>query len=117
MDTLTEMYQEQTSLDAENFAGFSFPQNDDINASLPIDTIIPQAPPTDARAATDLYETIATLIEDLQKFQETLNLIHNLLSAPPPLLSPHWHPLIVELQNGFRLQKSQRDDWQSCRIS
>lgn len=76
------MYQEQGQLDADNFASFSFAQNDDINSSLPIDAIIPQAPPTDARAATDFYQTITTLIDDLQKFQETLNLIHNLLSLP-----------------------------------
>jgi hypothetical protein len=98
------MYQEQGPLDTENFANFSFPQNDDINASLPMDTIIPQAPPTDARAATDFYETITTLIEDLQKFQESLNIIHNLLSHP--LLDE----LTVEHQNGSRLQRLRNDD-------
>ena len=105
------MYQEQGPLDTENFANFSFPQNDDINSSLPMDTIIPQAPPTDARAATDFYETISTLIEDLQKFQENLNIIHNLLS---PLLLVG---LTVEHQSGSLHRRLRNDGWQSCRTS
>ena len=75
------LYQDTNGLDAENFASFSFPQAND-DTSLPIvDNILPQVPPSDYRAATDFYNTISSLIEDLQKFQEDLSVIHNLLSV------------------------------------
>jgi hypothetical protein len=75
------LYQDTNALDTDNFASFSFTQvNDD--PSLPIvDNILPQVPPSDYRAATDFYNAISTLIEDLQKFQEHLSIIHNILSA------------------------------------
>ena len=75
------LYQDTSSLDTENFANFSFPQsNDNINSQLPIvDDILPQAPPSDHRAATDFYTAITNLLEGLQKFQENLSLVHNLL--------------------------------------
>ena len=73
------LYQDTNGLDAESFASFSFPQAND-DSSLPIvDNILPQVPPSDHRAATEFYTTISTLIEDLQKFQEDLSIIHNLL--------------------------------------
>jgi hypothetical protein len=75
------LYQDTNSLDAENFASFSFPQASD-DPSLPIvDNILSQVPPGDYQAATDFYNTISALIEDLQKFQEDLSMIHNLLSV------------------------------------
>jgi hypothetical protein len=75
------MYQDTNSLDTEQFANFSFPQTND-DQSLPIvDNILPQVPPNDHRAATDFYDTISTLIEDLQKFQEGLLAVHNLMSV------------------------------------
>jgi hypothetical protein len=66
------LYQESNGLDHENFANFSFPQGTD-------DNILPQVPPTDHRAATDMFNAITSLIEDLQKFQENLSVVHNLL--------------------------------------
>jgi hypothetical protein len=52
--------------------------------SLPlVDSIPPQVPPGDYRAATDFYNAISTLIEDLQKFQEDLLIIHNILMNLP----------------------------------
>jgi hypothetical protein len=77
------LYQEANGLEHENFANFSFPPGgDDINQPLPIvDNILPQVPPTDHRAATDLFNTITALMEDLQKFQENLFTVHNLLSS------------------------------------
>lgn len=75
------LYQDTNPLDAENFTSFSFAQAND-DPSLPIvDNILPQVPPSDYRAATDFYNTISNLIEDLQKFQEGLSIIHNLLSV------------------------------------
>jgi hypothetical protein len=75
------MYQEQTSLEAENFANFSFPQpTDDINQPLPlVDNLLQPAPPTDLRAAQDFHQTLATIIENLHKFQDIISLIHTQL--------------------------------------
>lgn len=71
------LYQDTSALDAENFASFSFTQASD-DPSLPIvDSILPQV---DYRAATDFYNAISALIGDLQKFQEDLSIVHNILS-------------------------------------
>ena len=70
------LYQDTNGLDTESFASFSFPQANDGSS---LDNILPQVPPSDHRAATDFYTVISTLIEDLQKFQEDLSIIHNLL--------------------------------------
>jgi hypothetical protein len=79
------MYQEDPGMDnsSENFASFTFPQpNEDINQPLPIvDAALLQAPATDHRAANDFLNTATRLIDDLQKFQENVSVIHNLLSA------------------------------------
>ena len=72
------MYQDANGLDNENFANFSFGQAND-DQSLPIENILAQVPATDHRAATDLYNTITTLVHDISKFQEDLTVIHNLL--------------------------------------
>lgn len=75
------LYQDNGALEAEHFTNFSFPQPND-DHSLPIvDNILPPVPPTDQHAATEFYNTISVLIEDLQKFQEGLSIIHNLLSV------------------------------------
>lgn len=75
------MYQDTTALETENFANFSFPQpNDDINQQLPIiDAILPQVPPSDQRAATDFLNAVSTLNDQLQKFQDDIVALHNLL--------------------------------------
>ena len=77
------LYQDPGGLDGENFvANFSFPQNGDIEQPLPIvDNILPQVPSTDHRAANDFLNTIAGLIADLPKFQDTLAMMHSLLSV------------------------------------
>jgi hypothetical protein len=73
------LYQDANGLDSEQFSNFSFPQAND-DSSLPmVDSMLPPVPPNDHRAATDFYNTITTLIEDLQKFQEGVSIIHNLL--------------------------------------
>ena len=76
------MYQETNGIDTENFANFSFPQtNDDGDASIPIvDNLLQQqTPPSDLRAANDFINALASMTADLQKFQESLALVHYLL--------------------------------------
>jgi hypothetical protein len=80
------MYQEPNTLDADNFANFTFAQpTEDINQPLPLpDNLLQPAPPSDHRAATDLMNTTHQLMGDLQKLMEQLTVIHNLLYAPDP---------------------------------
>jgi hypothetical protein len=96
------LYQEPSALDAEGFGNFSFSQqSDDINHALPIvDNILPQVPPNDHRAATEFLNALTALMDDLQKYQEGLAMVHNLLSRFIPLL------LIAVLPSGSHHQKS-----------
>ena len=83
------LYQDTNGLDGENFANFSFTQpNDDINQPLPIvDNILQPVPPTDHRVATDFFNAVARLMDELQKFQENLSIVHNLLSIEPKVFT------------------------------
>jgi len=83
------MYQETNGMDTENFANFSFPHsNDDINQPIPIvDNLLQQAPALDQRAATDFHNTITQLMDDLQKFQEGISIVHSLLYPSPCLFA------------------------------
>lgn len=94
------LYQEQSTIDAEGFANFSFSQqSDDINHAIPIVDNIPQVPPSDHRAATDFLNAVTALMGDLQKYQDGLTMVHNLLSPSIPFL------LIIALLNGSHHQK------------
>jgi len=75
------MYQDTPTLETDSFANFSFPQQTDgINQQIPIvDTILPQVPPSDQRAATDFFNAVSTLTDQLQKFQDDIVALHNLL--------------------------------------
>jgi hypothetical protein len=81
------MFQDPAHLETEGFANFSFSApTDDINQQIPIvDTILPPAPPSDQRAATEFFTAVSNLTDQLQKFQDEIVALHNLLS---PLQEP-----------------------------
>jgi len=84
------MYQEPNTLDADNFANFTFAQPaGDIDQTLPLpENLLQPPPPNDLRAATGLMNATHQLMDDLQKLMEQLTVVHNLLYRPlNPFLS------------------------------
>jgi hypothetical protein len=80
------MFQDTAPLETEGFANFSFTATDDINQQIPIvDGILPPPPPSDQRAATEFFTAVSNLTDQLQKFQDEIVALHNLLS---PLQGP-----------------------------
>jgi hypothetical protein len=76
------MFQDTAPLETESFANFSFAApTDDINQQIPIvDTILPAPSPSDQRAATEFFNAVSNLTDQLQKFQDEIVALHNLLS-------------------------------------